>query len=141
MISFPPQYDELATLPAMVATALGLALFWGVVLEIAKKRIRDALPATEWWGRALEPTKSSECRSVGIDPICNQGSVSPEEAEGGGAQRDCRQEDDELDERQERRKVRLRSCIVYVFMRYVCSAAPTRWLSRGLLWLLLLRNA
>ena len=55
----------------MVATALGLALFWGVVLEIAKKRIRDALPATEWWGRALEPTKSSECVPSGSPQICN----------------------------------------------------------------------
>lgn len=43
----------------MCAIAVGLALFWGVVLEASKKKIFDALPSTSWWQtNALYPTKA-----------------------------------------------------------------------------------
>jgi len=52
------EYDQLSTLPVMCATAVGLAIVWGIIFEISKKRIHDSLPNTAWWHRAVKPTKS-----------------------------------------------------------------------------------
>lgn len=54
----PSLLDRLSTLPVMCATAIALAVFWGIVLETSKKKVNDSLPGTGWWHRAAKPVKS-----------------------------------------------------------------------------------
>lgn len=48
------------TLPSMAATALALALFWGIILERTRKIIFNWLAQREWWPNAIHPQKSSK---------------------------------------------------------------------------------
>ena len=50
-------YEKLSSLPMMCTIAVCLAIGWGIVLEVSKKRICDYLPHTSWWKFALEPMK------------------------------------------------------------------------------------
>lgn len=42
----------------MCTVAIGMAIGWGIVLEVAKKMMFDALPNTKWWHRAIKPQQS-----------------------------------------------------------------------------------
>jgi len=51
--------ESLATTEALLCVALGLALFWALVLETSKSMIYRALSKTTWWKeRADQPTRS-----------------------------------------------------------------------------------
>lgn len=58
-MNFSLEYDQLSTFPVMFATAIAMAVGWGIIIDLAKKSIADFLSEADWWHNfALTPTKS-----------------------------------------------------------------------------------
>ena len=58
-MNFSLEFDQLSTFEVMFTIAIGMAIFWGVLLDAFKKYIFNYLKITNWWEpNALTPTKS-----------------------------------------------------------------------------------